>query len=62
MQLIQIIFPLLVCIAALVVTLGLTRKKEEKYDHHESMFNMSLIYLAIMPAVIIIVAGVLIFS
>ncbi|WP_332631313.1 BshB3 potential contributor to bacillithiol synthesis [Halalkalibacter flavus] len=55
-----IILVAIVCIAALVITLSLTRAEDSNYSSNRSINNQLIMYLALIPiiAVILVLAWV----
>ncbi|ERN53563.1 hypothetical protein A33I_11220 [Alkalihalophilus marmarensis DSM 21297] len=49
------IIAIITCIAALVITLALTKQEDEQYGSKRSITNLSLVYLIILPIITVII-------
>ncbi|MCM3715321.1 BshB3 potential contributor to bacillithiol synthesis [Halalkalibacter oceani] len=51
---ILIIFAAIVCVAALVITLSLTKTEDSNYSSQRSIGNQLIIYLGLIPVIVIV--------
>ncbi|MDV2683708.1 BshB3 potential contributor to bacillithiol synthesis [Alkalihalophilus sp. As8PL] len=48
----------LTCIAALIITLYLTKAEDPNYGTKRSITNLSFVYLIILPILIVVIVGI----
>ncbi|SFE36437.1 hypothetical protein SAMN05192532_101515 [Alteribacillus iranensis] len=52
---ISLIIAIIICLIALVVTIALTQIEDKNYDSKKSLTNLTVIYIIILPAILLLV-------